>query len=253
MAARGVLMKILSWSLFCLFAISLGAQEPAPVPLSNEPHHQLILENSYVRVFRVSVPAHGATILHEHKVPYLYVALGSADFVNAVPGKPEEQVKMEDGQVGYSSGGFAHIVRNNSGLAFNNITVELLKPQGNPHNWCQLVVADQPAECVGFAPPGQTQTSLFRTDEIKVFLDALEPKRSLKWQAFSSALVIPLSNSQLRTSYEKHSQNLDSGGAEWIPSLPSHEGRWLSFKNRGKSACRFVLVLFEENASPTSQ
>jgi hypothetical protein len=75
-------MKPLLSSLPLLFAFSLSAQAPVAVPAAKEPHHHLVLENSYVRVLRVSVPAHDATLLHQHDVPYIYVALGPGDVLN---------------------------------------------------------------------------------------------------------------------------------------------------------------------------
>jgi len=42
-------------------------------------------------------------------VPYLYVALGPADVINAVQGKREVRLVMADGQVVISAAGFAHI------------------------------------------------------------------------------------------------------------------------------------------------
>src|SRR3989442_15587200 len=97
-------MKRLPCSLLLLLAFSLNAQAPTAVPIPKEPHHHLVLENEYVRVFRVSVPAHDATLLHQHDVPYLYVSLGPADVINAVQGKPEARIVMADGQLGYSPG-----------------------------------------------------------------------------------------------------------------------------------------------------
>src|SRR6266478_7637620 len=122
--------------LLLLFTFSLSAQAPTAVPIPKEPHHHLVLENEYVRVFRVSVPAHESTLLHQHDVPYLYVSLGPADVINAVQDKPEVHLVMADGQLGYSLGHFAHIARNQSDAPFNNVTIELLKPQGEVQNIC---------------------------------------------------------------------------------------------------------------------
>jgi hypothetical protein len=138
-------MKRLFIVLTLLFSASLPAQAPVAVPVGKEPHHRLVLENEYVRVFRVSVPAHDATLLHQHDLPYLYVSLGPADVVNAVAGKPEGRLVLSDGQLGYSRGGFAHIARTDAGTPFDNVTVELLHPQGDPHNLCGQVFAGLPA------------------------------------------------------------------------------------------------------------
>src|SRR5216684_5224699 len=112
-------MKRLFLILAFLFYGSLNAQAPAAVPIPQEPHHHLVLENDYVRVFRVSVPAHDATLLHQHDVPYVYVSLGPADVINAVQGKPEARIVMADGQLGYSSGHFAYIARTDAGSTFD--------------------------------------------------------------------------------------------------------------------------------------
>jgi hypothetical protein len=76
------------------FAAPQNVQTPEPrgVPIINEPHHRLVFENSYVRVFRGSLEGREATLLHQHGRPYVYVTLGSADFVSAEPGKPDVHV-----------------------------------------------------------------------------------------------------------------------------------------------------------------
>src|SRR6266849_2101275 len=134
-------------SLLLLFAFSINAQAPTAVPIPKEPHHHLVFENSYVRVFRVSVPAHEATLPHQHDVPYLYVSLGPADVINAVEGKPEVRLVMADGQLGYSPGHFAHIARTDAGSSFDNVTIELLRPQGDVHNLCQKIVEGDLGPC----------------------------------------------------------------------------------------------------------
>src|SRR5574337_388921 len=138
-------MKRLPFLTLLLLAPHLLAQAPDAVPVAKEPHHHRVLENSYVRVFRVSVPAHDATLLHQHDVPYIYLALGPADFVNAVAGKPEVRVTMEDGQVGYSIGHFAHVARIDADIPFNNVTIELLHPQGEPRNLCAQIATNAAA------------------------------------------------------------------------------------------------------------
>src|SRR6266481_5227183 len=108
-------MKPLLCSLLLLFAFSLSAQAPVAVPIPKEPHHQLVFENSYVRVFRVNIPPHESTLLHQHDLPYLYVALGPTDVRPSAAGKPAPHLLWWDGQVAYSRGGFAHIARTESG------------------------------------------------------------------------------------------------------------------------------------------
>ena len=115
--------------------------------MTEEMHHKLVLENPYVRIFHASVPIHEATLLHRHDLPYLTVSLGNNDFTNAVDGKPETEVVQKDRQIGYSEGGFAHTIRPEKSSSFNNITVELLRPQRTAKNRCEKIVDGPLGDC----------------------------------------------------------------------------------------------------------
>jgi hypothetical protein len=146
--------------LFFCAAVTLRAQDPtpaaptpstasskAPVPITEEPHHHLILENSYVRVFRVEIISPDATLLHRHDSPYVYMSIGKAEFTNLVEGKPETRVTLRDGQLGYSKGGFSHIIRTENDTPFYNLTIELLHPQVNVRSDCAKVVDGPLTDC----------------------------------------------------------------------------------------------------------
>src|SRR5258706_15310366 len=118
-----------------------------PVPLSEEPHHRLVLQNDFVRVYNVAVPELDSTFLHQHDLPYLYVVLGMADIINAIVDKPELHQVLQDGETHYSPGHFAHIVRTDSGMPFQNVTIELVRPQGTVKNLCKEVLPGAPTDC----------------------------------------------------------------------------------------------------------
>ena len=151
-------MKTILHSALLLFNFSMQAQAPAanPVPIKEEPHHHLLIENEYVRAWGFSLAGHEATLLHTHDLPYIGVALGPGDFINLVVGKPEARATPMDGQMSYSKGGFAHVVRTDAGTPFRNFTIELLKPQGAPQNRCVKVIADGALDCpqVSASPTG---------------------------------------------------------------------------------------------------
>jgi hypothetical protein len=238
-------MKPLLFSLLLLFAFSLSAQAPVAVPIPKEPHHHLVLENSYVRVFRVSIPANDATLLHQHDVPYIYVALGPADVINAVQGKPEAHLVMTDGQLGYSPGHFAHIARTDAGSTFDNVTIELLKPQSDPRNLCERIVdaplgaCNQPAS----SPAGsKSQTRahldafktkpLFETDEVRVVSVSLAAETRYTQPAKFGMLFVVANGSDLQINLPGEPSKslrggdvfwLNQGGSAVIAAPPDHE------------------------------
>ncbi len=125
------------------------AQENASkqvVPMRDEPHHQLVMQNDFAIIYTVGVPPNDATANHRHDLPYLAINFGAADIENDVQGKPPAHLQLADGQLVYSPGGFTHIAKT-SGAPFRNVTIELLKPQQNARNLCKQII-EGPLSCV---------------------------------------------------------------------------------------------------------
>src|SRR5690349_8917159 len=244
-------MKLLSCLTLLLLTFSLSAQAPEPpkaVAIKDEPHHHLVFENEYVRVFRVHVPAHNATLLHQHDVPYLYVSLGPANVVNAVQGKPEARIVMADGQVGYSLGHFAHIARTDAGSTFDNVTIELLKPQGEPRNLCgQVLLGAAAGPCHKVSVDNKSVYSFvpqLQTGEMNVDLVILHPKaRTIGFVTPPGSLLVALNGSELRVTLQ--------GGQ--IKTLRGGEVIWLNASsneplvNPNKKPLRYVELSFKDS------
>lgn len=171
-------------SLSCgLSAVALAQK---PVPVVDEPHHHLVFTGKNLRVFRVVVPAHGATEVHEHAVDYFWISVGASQFVNAAVGKPEAPVTAADGSVHFTRGGFAHAARVDGDQAFHNVTIELPQAQTNPRNLCDPVIADQPMDCVAAMKratalfSGAAVQPEFETDQTRVTLITLPPRGTLE-------------------------------------------------------------------------
>lgn len=204
-------------------AVSLCAQTPlapAPVALNKEPHHHLVLENAYVRAWFFDIPGHDATLLHAHDLPYLGIALMPGDYTNAVAGKPEAHALLEDGQLNYSKGGFAHVVRTDAGSPFKNFTVELLHSQGAPRNRCVKVI-DAPIDCpVEAAGKPAVELPAFETDEVLIQAGGLPQGKFYNASASQSPrLFLLLSDSEL--SVEVHGAKaklLHGGELYWLPA-----------------------------------
>jgi len=240
--------------------IKIETQNPihveAAVPLRNEPHHALVLQNDYVHVFNVTVPPLDATLLHQHDLPYLYLMLGRSDVINAVQGKPEAHLLFEDGETRYSPGGFAHIVRTDAGTLFHNITIELERPQGSPRN-----VPGKPEDRpLGACPeasgepkqndqiPFEQMTGCFETDE--VLLDVVHVEGGKDYVDSSprtAALLVTMSDANLDVSLGgEHTAFLHTGEVLWLPPTVSRKiGDFLGIKSK------FLLLSFKDSAITT--
>jgi hypothetical protein len=237
-------MKPLLCSALLLLTFSQNAQAPTAVPIPQEPHHHLVLENDYVRVFRVSVPAHESTLLHQHDVPYLYVALGPANVINAVQGKPEAHLIMADGQLGYSPGHFAHIARNDSAAPFNNVTIELLHPQGEAHNTCGFVIPGQAAAVCDPPPRSDWADTQFETSEATLDLVWLFANGKHTESASKLAfLVVGLAGPQVKISAKgKSPKVLREGEVEWFDP-----GTAVQFSHAGTEVAKFLKLTFKDS------
>ncbi len=208
--------KTLVLSLLALLAVPQNAPVAQNVAATEEPHHKLVLENTYVRVFRVNVPAHEATLVHRHDLPYVTVSLGANDFMNAVAGKPEAEVLQKDQQIGYSKGGFAHAIRPLHDSGFNNITVELLLPQGTPKNLCVHIVDGPVEDCQPDAD--SPLKGVFATDEIAV--DTIALAIAAKYSANAAEapeLIIACDHSDFKIEIPGHAATeLHGGEVLWL-------------------------------------
>jgi hypothetical protein len=214
-------MRALVLSVLAILAIPQNAPVAQNVATTEEPHHKLVLENTYVRVFRVGVPAHEATLLHRHDLPYVTVSLGANDFMNAVAGKPEAGVMQKDQQIGYSKGGFAHAIQPLNDSSFNNITVELLRPQGAPKNLCVHVVDGPVEDCKPDAD--SPLKGIFATDEIAV--DTISLAGGANYSANSpdaSQLLIACDRSDFKIEMPGHAATeLHGGEVLWLSTATS--------------------------------
>ncbi len=230
---------------------------PAPVPIRSEPHHHLVLENEYVRAWFFDIAGHESTVLHSHDLPYLTVALMPGDYVNAVPGKPENHLTPDDGELNFSKGGFAHIVRTDAGSPLKNLTIELLRPQATPRNRCEKVMIDEPLDCpVEAAGNPVVETPVFETDEVLVEAGALGQGRFYNG-GFSQfpRLIVVLSDSELSVELRgAKATSLHGGDLYWLPAGSSAVVTDVRKEKRGRDPraqeelklSRFFLLAFKD-------
>jgi len=237
---------------FFLLTSSLSAQAPELVPLAHgnvpgEPHHHLKIENEYVRAYYVEVPPHEATQLHQHDHDYIYVSLGASDVVNAVLNRPEIHLQLKEGETHFTRGGFAHVARNLADTPFRNVTIELLKPQGDARNLCAPILAGQPFPIC--EPPLRaaygTQRE-FETAEINMDRVWLQPHA--KHSEKQAALFLWLEDSGIKATAKARPAIAARGGEfVWFGATSRVE-----LLNDGSKTAQFLRITFKdpENQKP---
>jgi hypothetical protein len=232
-------------------AARVSAVQQQVVPLDAEPHHQIVLRNDFVHVYGVSVQPLDATLVHRHDLPYLTVSLGATEVENAVVGRPEVRLSLEDGQVTYSPGGFAHAVRTDAGMVFRNVTMELAKPQGTARNVCKQIVPG-PLACPQetakgkkpAAEPADDDIPYLETDEVRVDLIKVSSGRDyVEATPKQNAVLVALTNAGLDVNLGgEHSSFLHEGDVLWLPA--GTRRRIVDFLGTRSS---FLLVSFKDS------
>jgi quercetin dioxygenase-like cupin family protein len=222
-----------------LLATLLRAQTTPEVEITNEAQHHLVLENEYVRVFKVEVAPHEATLMHRHHHDYVFVTLGASEIANEVEGKPAVQLKLQDGDTGFVPGEFAHVARNLAATPFRNLTIELLqdeKARKTPSpKW------DEERGLHIFN--GGTQDILFVKDGVRVSEVQLQPGGMIPSHHHNGPhLLVAVTDLDVRSDVEGMGPmpgHFKSGDAKWLPGGYTH-----ALTNVGKQTAKFVTLEF---------
>lgn len=224
------------------FPLTCCAQETVIPPLKTEPHHHLVLHNSYVNVYSVEVQPHNSVQLHKHEADGIGIMLSDSEITVHAPGKPDSHQKVTNGQLRLQSLGYVHSTSIDGDLPYRNVTVELLATQGAPQNLCATLIASQPTHCP--ASPGiptrdgYTEQPQFQTDQTEITLIRISPGQSVTLDAPAlPQLLVFLDEGE--------------GVAENGSGTPLHSGdfRWRAanseaqvFKNTGSREMRIVKL-----------
>jgi quercetin dioxygenase-like cupin family protein len=216
----------------------LAAQTKTEVEITAEPSHHLVLENDYVRVFKVEVSPHTSTLMHRHGHDYVFVTLGDAHVSNEVEGKTPVELKLADGDARFVAGDFAHVAKNLGDQPFRNVTIELMqddKLRQMPPHW--------PEESGEKTFSGGRRTILFVKDGVRVSEVNLEPGAIVPSHHHDGPhLLVALSDLDLRSDVEGMGpmpKKFKAGEIKWVPGGYTH-----TQTNVGKSPARFVTVEF---------
>jgi hypothetical protein len=146
---------------------------------------------------------------------------------------------MADGQLGYSAGHFAHIARNESNVPFNNVTIELLRPQAEPHNLCEKVAPGDLGPCFkeDTGPRGYASEPLFETKELRAELITLQAKAKFVQKVAMGCLYMALDSADLQDALGKPAIKLEPGDRFWVQAATI-----LTLQNTASSSARYLLL-----------
>jgi quercetin dioxygenase-like cupin family protein len=232
-----------SIAVLCLLSTFFLSAE-SEVEVTAEPSHHLVLENQFVRVFRVEVPPHSSTLLHRHRHDFLIVALIPADIVNEVVGQPPAPVKLATGEASFKSGGFVHRVRNQAATPFLHINIELQKDaearQSPPPKWDE----ERGLNILH----GGTQDILFVKDGVRVSEIDLQPGGMMHPHYHKGPhLMVAVTDLELRSDVTQSEiggtgpmvGKFKAGDAKWLPGGYTH-----TLTNTGTHPAKFVTLEF---------
>lgn len=232
-------MKPILAFLLVFAAISLSAanDNTAAVPLSQEPHHHLVLENEYTRVYEVAVPAHRSTLLHRHDNDYLAVILEPAEMQIAVLGRPVTTGRAGKGEVRFAAVPVIHRLVDTGDTPFRNLIIEILKKKSaTPKE-----TAPERGLDVGHGGLIDTvvDNSQVRVQEVQIAAGGMLHKHSHKFPF----LVVALSDLDLHNMPQGKPEAMvrqKAGEVKWIGAVANHE-----MMNAGKQQAHFIEVEFK--------
>ncbi len=217
----------------------VAASATAPeVEITSEPSHHLALENELVRVFKVEVAPHAATLMHRHRHDYLFVTLGEAHVSNEVEGQPAVELTLADGDTHFAAGNFAHIARNLADTPFRNVTIEILQDEK-----LRTVASPWKEESGEKKFAGGRNKILFVKDGVRVSEVDLDAGGTMPSHHHNGPyLLVAITDLDLRSNLESRGRvpmKLGLGDIRWLPGGYTH-----TLTNMGKRRARFVTVEF---------
>lgn len=217
-------MRLSTLLLACVTTMAV-AQNTA-VPVDKEPVHHLVLANAFTRVYSVTVPVGGKTLLHQHTFDYVFVALDDASFDNIPEGKPATKVELHAGDVRFAKAPLTHIARNAGNTPFCNITISVLKP-GDAGETQQML-----------SEIGSGSISVLSNEKVKATSFSLGPNGSAGPIAtFHPYLLIAVSDIQFRR--DTNAEPLKAGEVRWFDRAGTLT------VGRNANASKFVIVEFK--------
>lgn len=226
------------------------AQAPGlrpPVDLKDEPYHHLLFQNETFRVWKLDLPGRSFTKEHAHRYDYLAVALRDADISYSIAsprlsvGDAMASRNLARGETWYFHGGYAHLVRNNSGLdPVQEVLVEVMQLRYSGNELKDRI--DDYFDAQQISPPVDPEATyrqeayFYSTSIVRHRINAGE---SSEWRHDGGYLVVALTGLRLTAagSRTKTELRMNAGEVKWAV-----EGVNQRLRNDSREAAEFVTV-----------
>jgi quercetin dioxygenase-like cupin family protein len=225
------------------------------VSIEQEPRHQLIISNEFVRGFAVEIAPHDRTLCHHHAHEYLIYVAGDAQIMSAPRDGNPMTHSYQDGDCEFSPPGLVHVVENLGDAKFRNLLVELLPgAQGlrrGPDR--KLLPLDAPPSSAASAPsvspsigerPGVASgagnvniTNRFVDQRISVFLLEMESRSQV--EVFGPAIVASPYEHKVELAPSRASAHTLTRFTDLLWLDPSSAA---TLRNRARTAAKIVLI-----------
>jgi hypothetical protein len=113
----------------------------AQLPVQQEPHHKVLLENEYIRLLDGHVPFHDTTLAHQHAANSVVVFLSKSTFGIQIVGGSPVMTEVSRGDIKYLAYGdkaVTHIVWNQDTSMFHFMVMEI-KRQHPAIDTCPII------------------------------------------------------------------------------------------------------------------
>src|SRR5437870_6155449 len=159
------LIMLLAATLIPTGTLSQSTSPQAPVEIKGEPRDHRKLENEFVRVWDVTLPAGDTTLWHIHRNDNVVVTLGEARLRIETAGAAPGESLWKFGEVRFGKATYVHRAMNVGATPFHNFTIELLK---SPAGAASPSIPNEPI----------VRTPVLENERVRAFEVTLEPGQS---------------------------------------------------------------------------
>jgi quercetin dioxygenase-like cupin family protein len=220
----------------------LASQTPPVIPVDQEPHQHLVLQNTRVKVFEAELAPHEAFPLHRHENDDLSVLLGPATTVSSTPGLADVLTISKPADVIFTPSGLVHSVRNIGQTPYHLVTIELLQRQTGSYAFCGTQLSKLDTECRAIR---ENDSGLlhFSTDQVLVTLITIGPHQGISLgETHRDMLIVAVDAGSIAPSAGKGLEKIVSPGSPaWIPRGSAKQ----VLKNNSDKQARVVTIEFK--------